>query len=1171
MEQIKTTKAIRFRLENNDDNNLICESIKNLNSRKDFDLNVFVDDLDAFINDCKDFLFCSKKKGRREIFYVNNGLIIKNEWLKKYAKQDFAELKQEQRTQRVQYKIGDIEGLDIRIQDLIDDIGDIYKKLCDDASAELHERAKRAQTALLLKRLYANNSLPCLVSLIDNVVDKNEKDNLSLKLKSSGKKLISRLELGIQEYLPEQSSGVNLTKASFNYYTINKKPIDYDRKIEESVEKLKTSTSEWKRKFTFNGGLWRLINIKTGGKTLLLGDSPFSESDDYASLRQILKNILAEQKARFSEMMQDNVSYEELKNSDLFLFNNISRDEYDEYVEKTNDIEELATEINQEDDENRLRRLRSDLKRLKKDRGALINAADKKTKKKFRTYKNFADFYRKVSQNHGRILAQLKGIEKERSESQLLQYWALILEINNQHKLVLIPKDKAQECKSRLLNSDNGKQGSRLYWFESFTFRSLQKLCFGNLENGSNTFYPELKKDKNLVARYSFKNDKDYYPKFISGEHEFKGNEQEKIRFYKDVLQSDCAKRNLNLPFDEVRNKIVNQNFETLDDFKIALEQICYQRFVTVDIHLINALKNYFDAQILDITTLDLRNPSNSQDKEKVYAHTDKIHTRIWKQFWSAENEKDNFDIRLNPEIAITYRKPKESRVAKYGAGSDNYDANKKNRYLQEQLTLVTTISEHSNSLSKNLSFSTDEELKTMIDNFNSQFKKEEIKFAFGIDNGEVELSTLGVYLPNFKKDTNEEVFAELKKVDEYGFKVLTINDLNYSEKDYNGKERKIIQNPSYFLNKELYCRTFSKTEQQFDEMFKEVFEEKHLLTLDLTTAKVINGYIVTNGDVVSLFNLWMRHAQRSIYELNDHAINETDKNIILKRSETLNEVEKRKFIDYLNKKNNKYDDLSENEKSDYVKWVYRIWGGDYSEYGRNNRFADIRKKQRVGDYLNNVLMAVVYDKGQLESVLDIFDIRNVFKFRKDFYSLKSEEEMLDAINRYNVKNISNEELDLRLNDIKKALVANVVGVVDFLYKQYKSRFGGEGILVKEGFDSSKVESDREKFSGNIYRFLEKKLYQKFQNYGLVPPIKNLMSVRNDDLREANEFMQLGNICFVGYEGTSQNCPVCEKGRLGHTETCSNKCGFESKGIMHSNDGIAGYNIAKRGFNNFNR
>lgn len=1167
MKQIKTTKAIRFKLENDDKNTIINNSITNLNSRRDFDLNLFVDDLDTFITDCNYYFFCSKKKGCREIFYVNPNLIVKNEWLKKYAKQDFAKLKQNHTAQRIQYKIGDIDGLNLRIQDLIDDIDDIYTKLCDDASAELHERAKRAQTALLLKRLSANNSLPCLVSLINNIVDKNEKDNISLKLKSSGKKLLSQLEIGLQEYLPEQSSGVAIAKASFNYYTINKKPIDYDRKIEELSQNMSTSLDEWKRKWQFNEGLWELIEIKSEDKTLYLGDSPFSDDGEYASLRLILKNILAEQKARFSEMMQDNVSYEELKDSDLFLFNNISEDEYDEYLDLTNQIEELATEINQEDDERKKKYLRSDLMKLKRERGSLINAADKKTKDRFKTYKTFADFYRKVSQRHGKILAQLKGIEKERTESQLLQYWALILEVNNQHKLVLIPKEKAQEFKSQLTKSNDKKSTIKLYWFESFTFRSLQKLCFGNIENGSNTFYPGIKKEKELQYKYS--TTKNGYPQFIAGEFEFKGDEQKKIQFYKDVLNTKYAQSALSFPVNEVKRNIIDKDFETLDDFIIALEQICYQRYVRVNPHLINALSDYFNAQILDITSLDLRNESNVKDKDVAYSHDDKIHTKIWRQFWSVDNEKNGFDVRLNPEITITYRKPKESRVIKYGNDSELYDANKKNRYLHDQLTLVTTISEHSNSPAKNLSFTTESELKDMIERFNSEIKKEKIKFAFGIDNGEVELSTLGVYLPDFKQDSNEATFAELKKVDKYGFKVLTIKNLQYSENDYNGKARKIIQNPSYFLNKELYCRTFNKTESEYEKMFENVFEEKHLLTLDLSTAKVINGHIVTNGDVVSLFNLWMRHAQRNIYELNDHADKETSKELILKKSEDLNQCERRKLIDYLNKNNNKYDDLSENEKSDYIEWVYKIWNGEHSEYGKNKRFADISKGQRVGDYLNNVLMAVVHEKGQIESVIDIFDIRHVFKFRKDFYSLKSETEILEEINKYNVKSISNEELDLKLAQLRSSLVANVVGVIDFLYKQYKERFGGEGIIVKEGFNSNKVESDREKFSGNIYRSLERKLYQKFQNYGLVPPIKNLMLVRNDDLKTANEFMHLGNICFVGYEGTSQNCPVCEEGRLRHTERCSNNCGFESKGIMHSNDGIAGYNIAKRGFINF--
>lgn len=1164
MEQIKTTKAIRFKLESNDDNSLIKDSIDNLNNHNEFDLEDFVERLNDFIDDCNDFLFCSKKKNGKYIFFINNKLIVKNEWLKLYAKHDFSELKKNNKAQRVQYTIGDIEDLSLRIQDLVDEIENIYNGLLGDATAELHERAKRAQTALLLKRLYALNSLPCLVSLINNIVDKNEKGNKSLKLKSAGDKLLKQLEIGIQEYLPEQSSGVSLTKASFNYYTINKKPIDFDRKIEELSGRLKTSVDEWKRKYSFNKALWELILVKAQNKPLLLGDSPFAEPDTYSSLRQILKNIMARQKAEFSEMMQDGTSYKELKKSDLFLFNDIGEDEYQRYFDLTEEIENVATDINQCSDDNKKKRLRSQLNALKKKRGALIDAADKSTKNVFKTYKVFAAFYRVVSQKHGKILAQLKGIEKERTESQLLQYWAMILEENNRHKLVLIPKDKAKECKERLTKSSDKSNNVKLYWFESFTFRSLQKLCFGNIENGSNTFYPELKRDRELYGKYHTE-DMNGYPKFISGEHEFKGDEQRKIQFYKDVLSTRYAQSVLSFPVNEVKKNVIEREFESLDDFKIALEQVCYQRYVNVDIHFINALKDYFKAQVLDITSYDLRNEINTKDKETVYSHTDKTHTEIWKQFWTEENEKNNFDIRLNPEISITYRKAKESRVAKYGEGSDRYDSNKNNRYLHDQLTLVATFSEHSNSPAKNMSFTTDEEMEAMIKVFNSNLNREKFRFAFGIDNGEVEISTLGVYLPEFDKPTNEEVVAELKNVEKYGFKVLTIKNLHYSENDYNGKERRIIQNPSYFMNRELYCRSFKKTEAEYEKMFVEVFEEKHLLTLDLSTAKVINGHIVTNGDVVSLFNLWMRHAQRNIYEMNDHTDKETAKNITLKRSENLTDIEKRKFLDYLNVKNEKYKKLSDDEKTKYIKWVYEVWKGNYV---KNDLFDEIGKKQRVGNYLYNVLLAETFIGEELKSVVDIFDIRNVFKFREDFYSLKSEAEILEEISKYNVKSISLEEVDLRFNDIKSALVANVVGVVDFLYKQYKTRFGGEGIIAKEGFDSKKVESDREKFSGNIYRLLERKLYQKFQNYGLVPPIKNLMSLRKDDLKKENEFMQLGNICFVGYEGTSQSCPVCEKGRLGHTEVCPKHCGFESTGIMHSNDGIAGYNIAKRGFNN---
>lgn len=62
MEQIKTTKAIRFKLESSDNNSLINDSLNNLNSRKEFNLNDFVKNLDKFIASCNKFLFLSKKK-----------------------------------------------------------------------------------------------------------------------------------------------------------------------------------------------------------------------------------------------------------------------------------------------------------------------------------------------------------------------------------------------------------------------------------------------------------------------------------------------------------------------------------------------------------------------------------------------------------------------------------------------------------------------------------------------------------------------------------------------------------------------------------------------------------------------------------------------------------------------------------------------------------------------------------------------------------------------------------------------------------------------------------------------------------------------------------------------------------------------------------------------------
>ena len=218
----KTTKAIRFKLENSGANVAIKERIDNLSSNNGFDLVSFVTELDNYIDKLENYLFY--KKG--EYLYLKDKIILKKEWMKNYGKQELAEFKTRinntANAARMQYTVGDYR-VESKMQAAFDNIDEIYGELCDDASRELNERSKRTRTALLLKRLYAKNNLPLLIDFVENSTDKKEVGNDSLVLKSIGKRLMEHLELGIQEYLPEQSAGVSIAKASFNYYTINKK------------------------------------------------------------------------------------------------------------------------------------------------------------------------------------------------------------------------------------------------------------------------------------------------------------------------------------------------------------------------------------------------------------------------------------------------------------------------------------------------------------------------------------------------------------------------------------------------------------------------------------------------------------------------------------------------------------------------------------------------------------------------------------------------------------------------------------------------------------------------------------------------------------------------------------------------------------------------------------
>jgi hypothetical protein len=1141
MERYKIIKTIRFKLEECENSiaKLDCE-VKKIKMEQDFYLDIFVAECKIFISSLIKHLYC-KDKNNNINYKLKKSIGIKKSWLKLYAKDIYYKNPQTSNLKIREFSIGKIEELNDLMQQWLERFKELTKLLDEKATEEKHNSSRHSAIGLLIRKMSTRNNFQLISSFIDNSNTKSEIGALSLQIKNSKAKIESMLQSGLKKYLPSQSSGFPLAKASFNYYTIFKNPVDFGEKIKQQKESLIINSIDRginglntyydkkknKNQIFLRKEILQLVidDIKKliENDTLLLGYTPDLENDSVLFLRQILKNIKSEQKKAFNELMQkENLNYTNFKfECKLFLFKNISENEFETYKNITKQIEEKARIRNSSDNNNLKKQLMSEIELLKQKRGKAINAADKSTNGQFVTYKSFCNFYGNVAKKHGKILNLINGIKKEKIESQQLKYWALIAEEENKHMLVLIPKedDKARECRNFIVTNQNSSGNKKIYWLESLTLRSLRKLCFGYVENNTetNTFYPEIKKEFYKTKFKYFKNNK-----FLQGEYQLK-TENVKIEFYKDVLTSEYVKKVLNLPFKQLQEEVLNKKFDSLEDFAIALEKICYRIKVICENDIIQKLRLNYNAQILEITNLDLRN------KEKINLKT---HTQLWKLFWSENNKFNGFDIRLNPEITISWRDAEESVVGKYGKGSKLYDKNKRNRYLEPQYTLITTISENSNSQTKNISFMEQDEFEKQIDYFNENIKKDDVKFAIGIDNGIVELSSLCLYVPEFK--THENISNQDKKFNlkttKYRFPVLTIIDKE------NEKKCKIIKNPSYFLNREFFKKTFNATDLEYDEMKNKYFKEDHLLTIDLTMAKIINGNIVINGDIGSFLSLKLKDAQKIIYELNDHIKKETDKKIIIKYGSELTEKE--------------IDEINKNRK-------------DEKKYNNEDEAFDF--------------FAIVFIANHLS------EIKAVFKNREYFSDLMEQDQIKEKLKQYNIKKeISNEELSLKINHLKKSIVSNMIGIIDFLYRRYKSILGGDGIIIKEGFDTKKVEADLKSFQGNIYRMLEWGLYKKFQNYGLVPPIKNLLSIRGDGIDDGdkNKIMRLGNIGFVSKANTSQDCPVCGEKDEDKSKNLENKkkkiflcdnqnCTFSSEGIMHSNDGIAAFNIAKRGFQNF--
>ncbi|GHV42792.1 hypothetical protein FACS1894180_0100 [Bacteroidia bacterium] len=1141
MEIYKTTKAIRFKLSVNKDNDLRNHIPEN----QELNLSQLGKLGFEIINQVENYIWFEKKdkvsekpqtamqiafakaniatninqKIAKELSKANS---IKTNFLTNFCKRDFYEWIGNEKPKK-QYSLSKLKFLDEKLKNVIQNINqklEIITNYADKRTRKEHHNLERKKEInLLVIELENKQHFKFIKSFVENLILKNQsKDELDSLLKEFEKEL----KIATDYYRPSQSSGLIIAKASFNYYTLNKN--NKDLKIEENIkgeliklekqrtqenlpqeftnidfadlEKSKECTEKQQQeKFdkvsTLLANFIRYVNIGSKSNQPFSYDLSLKMKNDpnikfhqekenlsnYELMYMLMKLYKAKAKALFiagiSKKENLNMSFEDLQqNYPLFVVNNkedfTTFKKWNEKVVKQTSDDKATTE-----------------------RGKYFQ--------KDGIYQQFVKKYTSISKKYGELKSKLAGIDKEKVESQLLQYWALILQEKEQHKLVLIHREKAKSFKEKVEKLPPATNESpQLIYFESLTYRSLQKLCFGNSD--TSTFAPEIKKEMNVPI----------------GEYEFQGNEQQKICFYKTVLQTDHARKVLNLDWSKIDDDIIKPHFEKLDDFKIALEKVTYNKHVKIP-EDINLFKDN-NALFFDIVSQDL----NLKQENKEY-HKNKKHTEIWNNFWS-DDKNNNYNIRLNPEIAISYRQAKPSRIDKYQDGIVN-GKQMRNRYLGEQFTLITTISENCLSKENNLSFKTNKDLTDYIVDFNTQFnnKCQNVQYSLGIDVGTKDLA----YATLIGKSDKHNL-GYLPKT----FTAYELIKLDYAKPNINSKEYKAINNLSYFLNENLYNKSFA--DNKFQECFNEIFKEKQLSSFDLTISKVIDGKLIVNGDYHALLNLKILHAKRQIYQ-----------------------------------------SLIENIKQEFSDDFFR------GIYAHRNEFENISflKKDDI-----RIVATIENIKHELE---------DYFQEQKQIRQSDDNKEKEDKL------------LESYINKARNALVANMIGVIDFIRKQYQC------YIVLEDLNQSVIESHRTEFNGDITRFLEFKLYQKMQNYGFVPPIKGIAELRE---REGKKLKQVGIVRFVDEEETSLICPNCgkkaysksddyvynsDKGKgifkckkyeilnftkqteeIIHTgkyypKDIHKPCEYHNRdnqmqfSDLITNDAIAAFNIAKRGFENF--
>lgn len=669
----------------------------------------FIDKYNYVIENFNKLIFFVSEKDREK--GLKKKIYIKHSWLRNYIKTEFYNVKENiityddkrrKRSNQVSISNSNLGFLKDYFENWIIENKDCVKNLQSFLNQPEENQKRISEFAYWIQKISKRSNLEAIFELFNGNIQHKDNDKEIFDIKKildECKPLLKNLE---KELLPSQSLGVEIERASLNYYTVNKTPKNYDQEMKDKENSLS-------QKYIFQQNDITLFNSVGFDKK----DLPIGE------LKQAMKAFKAEQKSKFYEFVSSDKGYINLKTDpELKLLNDISEDNFNKFKAETD----------------------------KQKKGKHFQFS-------FTNYKNFCNTYKNVAVDFGKIKAEIKTLEKEKIDAERLQSWAVILEKDNQRYILTIPRDannNLSDAKKHIDGLQNDKNGIwKLYFFESLTLQALDKLCFGF---DKNTFYPAIKdelkqKESSFFDGYNLKR-----------KDQFSDDGKELIKFYQIVLGLESTKKMLAIDNFNGLNGITQKNYENKEDFEKDLKQACYyKRVITISEYTKNKLIADFQGNFYKITSYDLEKNDvevleKLENKKQLDRNNPEIHTKIWLDFWTDENTQNRHDIRLNPEFKVNFVEKNLNELKNKKLGGL-----KKNRKQDDQFLLSTTVTLQAHDKNADLAFKKTDEIVGFINEYNQEFNSK-IKpfdiYYYGLDRGQKELLTLGLFK-----------FSEMKKV----------------------------------------------------------------------------------------------------------------------------------------------------------------------------------------------------------------------------------------------------------------------------------------------------------------------------------------------------------------------------------------------------------------------